>query len=143
MYKEKYVEFQPTGPIVIEKDIEKALEVNLFRLLRQIAGLDEQFGSHNLFEIKGDLDFIFFSANSTTKKLLLAIEAKTKQVLSSNEFFISVNGVDVRTDDLVTKFKNNVENDVKVRCESNKGNPAARHIWVRQLWLRGAWLHGL
>ena len=27
--------------------------------------------------------------------------------------------------------------------ESNKGNPAARHIWIRQLRLREAWLYGL
>ena len=31
----------------------------------------------------------------------------------------------------------------RAEFESDKGNPAARHIWVWQLWLRGAWLHGL
>lgn len=80
VYNEKNFEFQETQDISLEKDVEKALTQNVFRLLGQLAGPGEKFGSHNAIAIVGDPDFIFYD---TSPSLLLAIEVKTKYVLSS------------------------------------------------------------
>ena len=79
VYKMKDFKSQPNVVITNERDLETALSMNVYRLLRQLAGPQEQFSRPNVIPTRGDPDFIFFN---TSPSLLLAIEVKTKHILS-------------------------------------------------------------